>query len=119
MRCTPTQARRRTPTGRQIVALYDQLLRCSRRRRSSAQPCGRSGRGRTDPARRSPSSSGSISTSYHLFHATRADLLDAARAAHGEALAAYDTAIGLTENAAERALLERRQAAVPYGARRD
>ena len=49
--------------------------------------------------------------SYHLYHATRADLL--ARLGRApEAIAAYDEAIGLTANAAERALLERRRAGV-------
>jgi RNA polymerase sigma-70 factor, ECF subfamily len=50
--------------------------------------------------------------SYHLFHAIRADLLRrAGRIA--EAALAYDTAIGLAENAAERAFLQRsRQALV-------
>jgi RNA polymerase sigma-70 factor, ECF subfamily len=43
---------------------------------------------------------------YHLFHAIRADLLR--RAGRGaEAARAYDAAIGLTENAAERDFLER------------
>ncbi|WP_432844676.1 RNA polymerase sigma factor [Amycolatopsis sp. CA-161197] len=48
---------------------------------------------------------------YHLLHAVRADLL--ARAGRrGEAVAAYDRAVELTENAAERALLERKRAVV-------
>jgi RNA polymerase sigma-70 factor (ECF subfamily) len=48
---------------------------------------------------------------YHLFHATRADLLGRlGRAA--EAAAAYDTALDLTENAAERDLLRRRRASL-------
>ncbi len=45
---------------------------------------------------------------YHLFHAVRADLLE--RLGRGaEARAAYDRAIALTDNAAERALLTRRR----------
>ena len=48
---------------------------------------------------------------YHLFHATRADLL-ARLGRVDEALEAYDVAIGLTENAAETALLQRRRAAL-------
>ena len=48
---------------------------------------------------------------YHLYHATRADLLVRLGRA-GEAVTAYDAAIGLTANAAERALLERRRAAL-------
>jgi RNA polymerase sigma-70 factor (ECF subfamily) len=43
---------------------------------------------------------------YQLFHAIRADLLR--RAGRGaEAASAYEAAIGLTENAAERDFLER------------
>ena len=48
---------------------------------------------------------------YHLYHATRADLLTRL-GRPAEALAAYDEAIGLTENAAERDLLARRRAAL-------
>ena len=43
---------------------------------------------------------------YHLFHAIRADLLRRL-GREPEAAAAYEAAIGLTENAAERAFLER------------
>jgi RNA polymerase sigma-70 factor (ECF subfamily) len=46
---------------------------------------------------------------YYLFHAVRADLLSRLGRAP-EALAAYDAAIGLTENAAERAFLEEQRA---------
>jgi RNA polymerase sigma-70 factor (ECF subfamily) len=49
---------------------------------------------------------------YHLFHAVRADLLRrAGRTA--EAVAAYDEAIGLAGNAAERSFLETARAALP------
>jgi len=48
---------------------------------------------------------------YHLFHATRADLL-ARLGRRGEARQEYDRAAGLTDNAAERALLRRRRAAL-------
>jgi RNA polymerase sigma-70 factor, ECF subfamily len=48
---------------------------------------------------------------YHLYHATRADLL-ARLDRPDEALAAYDDAIGLAANAAERRLLEQRRAAL-------
>jgi RNA polymerase sigma-70 factor (ECF subfamily) len=48
---------------------------------------------------------------YHLFHAARADLLERLGRA-GEAIAAYDAAIPLTTNDAERRLLERRRRAV-------
>jgi RNA polymerase sigma-70 factor (ECF subfamily) len=47
---------------------------------------------------------------YHLYHAIRADLL--ARAGDGDgAAAAYDAAIALTDNEAERASLRRRRGA--------
>jgi RNA polymerase sigma-70 factor (ECF subfamily) len=45
---------------------------------------------------------------YHLFHAMRADLLRRL-GRRVEAAAAYEAAIGLTDNAAERAFLRRRQ----------
>jgi RNA polymerase sigma-70 factor (ECF subfamily) len=48
---------------------------------------------------------------YHLFHATRADLLERLGRAP-EALAAYDAALERTTNAAERRLLEQRRAAL-------
>ncbi len=48
---------------------------------------------------------------YHLFHATRADLLS--RLGRGdEAAAAYDAALARTDNAAEQALLRRKREAV-------
>jgi RNA polymerase sigma-70 factor (ECF subfamily) len=47
--------------------------------------------------------------SYYLFHAVRADLL-VRLDRKTEAAAAYESAIGLTTNAAERAFLERRRA---------
>jgi RNA polymerase sigma-70 factor, ECF subfamily len=49
--------------------------------------------------------------SYHLFHATRADLLRRLGRTDA-ALGAYDAAIALTENAAERKFLTRRRQAV-------
>jgi RNA polymerase sigma-70 factor (ECF subfamily) len=48
---------------------------------------------------------------YHLFHAARADLLERAGRAD-EAVAAYDAALALVTNDAERALLTSRQAAL-------
>jgi RNA polymerase sigma-70 factor, ECF subfamily len=48
---------------------------------------------------------------YHLYHATRADLLRRLNRP-AEAAAAYDKAIALTENAAERAFLTARRAAL-------
>ena len=48
---------------------------------------------------------------YHVFHTVRADLLRRL-GRDGEAAAAYDAAIGLTDNAAERAFLQRRRDAL-------
>jgi RNA polymerase sigma-70 factor (ECF subfamily) len=48
---------------------------------------------------------------YHLFHAIRADLLRRL-GREPEAAAAYEAAIGLTENAAERAFLEQNRSAL-------
>jgi RNA polymerase sigma-70 factor (ECF subfamily) len=48
---------------------------------------------------------------YYLFHATRADLLERL-GRHREAAAAYDTALALTANAAERKLLQQRRDAL-------
>jgi RNA polymerase sigma-70 factor (ECF subfamily) len=45
---------------------------------------------------------------YHLFHAIRADLLRRL-GRDSEARAAYEAAITLTDNAAERSFLRRRQ----------
>jgi RNA polymerase sigma-70 factor (ECF subfamily) len=47
---------------------------------------------------------------YHLYHATRADLL-ARLGRHQEAVLAYDAAIWLATNAAERDFLRRRRLA--------
>ena len=49
---------------------------------------------------------------YHLFHATRADLLRRL-GHHHEAAAAYTAALARTDNAAERRFLEARRAALP------
>jgi len=48
---------------------------------------------------------------YHLFHSIRADLLRRSGRTD-EAVLAYDAALGLASNAAERAFLERRRAAL-------
>ncbi len=48
---------------------------------------------------------------YHLFHATRADLLRRLNR-DGEAAEAYDAALALTTNAAERAFLQARRASL-------
>ncbi len=96
---------------RQIVALYDQLLRVRADAGRAAQPRRRRGRGGRSRGRASDSVDGLDLDDYHLFHATRADLLVRAGRAD-EAVAAYDAAIGLATNAAERAHLERRRAAL-------
>ena len=57
-----------------------------------------------------PQSTASASIGYHLFHAVRADLL-CRLGRTDEAVVAYGSAIGLTENAAERAFLTRARAA--------
>jgi RNA polymerase sigma-70 factor (ECF subfamily) len=49
-------------------------------------------------------------STYYLFHATRGELLSRL-ARHAEAAAAYEAALALTENQAERRLLESRRAA--------
>lgn len=49
---------------------------------------------------------------YHLFHATRADLLRRL-GRHDEAAAAYDAALALVGNAAERRFLEERRHTLP------
>jgi RNA polymerase sigma-70 factor (ECF subfamily) len=48
---------------------------------------------------------------FHLYHAARGDLLERLGRSE-EAVAAYDAAIGLTANGAERELLQRRRAAI-------
>jgi RNA polymerase sigma-70 factor, ECF subfamily len=49
---------------------------------------------------------------YHLFHATRADLLRRLSRYH-DAADAYDTAIALVENGAERRFLQKRRQSLP------
>ena len=51
-------------------------------------------------------------TSYHAWHATRADLLRRLRR-YDEARAAYDAAIGLAGSDAEQAFLRRRRDGLP------
>ena len=53
-------------------------------------------------------------TTYHAWHATRADLLRRL-ARTEEARAAYDAAIGLAGNTAEQAWLTRRRDSLPGG----
>ena len=93
----------------QILALYDQLLELApspvvalNRAVAVAEVHG--------PQAALPLLSGLDLERYHLYHAIRGDLL--ARAGDGvAAAAAYDAAIALTENDAERAALRRRRPA--------
>ena len=95
---------------RQIVQLYDQLLFFSNtpvvalnRAVAVAEVEG--------PAAALVTVDGLALPGYYLFHATRADLLRRlGRSA--EAAAEYEAAIGLTDNATERAFLERRRGAL-------
>jgi RNA polymerase sigma-70 factor (ECF subfamily) len=92
----------------QILMLYDTLLRLepspvSRLNRAIAV------RYVSGPERalREVEELGSVLQQYHLYHATRAELLrDLGR--HAEARRADEAALGLTANPAERALLEQR-----------
>jgi RNA polymerase sigma-70 factor (ECF subfamily) len=93
----------------QIVALYDQLLRFTptpvvelNRAVAVAEVHG--------PAAGLEAIEHLELDGYHLYHAARADLLVRAGRS-GEAIAAYDAAIELATNAAERAHLERRRLA--------
>ena len=96
---------------RQILALYDQLMACAptavvalNRAIALAEISG--------PAAGLAATDGLDLGSYHLFHAVRADLLRRlGRTA--EAAQAYDAALALTANAAERAFLERQRNALP------
>jgi RNA polymerase sigma-70 factor (ECF subfamily) len=91
---------------RQILALYDQLMAVAptpvvalNRAVAVAEVRG--------PAPALALVDGLNLSQYHLFHATRADLLR--RLGRGpEATEAYDAALGLTQNAVERAFLRRR-----------
>jgi RNA polymerase sigma-70 factor, ECF subfamily len=96
---------------RQILALYDQLMACAatkvvalNRAIAVAEIHG--------PAAGLAATEGLDLGSYHLFHAARADLLRRlGRSA--EAAQAYDAALALTTNAAERAFLDRQRNALP------
>jgi RNA polymerase sigma-70 factor, ECF subfamily len=96
---------------RQILALYDQLMACAptevvalNRAIALAEISG--------PAAGLAATDGLDLGSYHLFHAVRADLLRRlGRTA--EAARAYEAALALTANAAERAFLERQRNALP------
>ncbi len=96
---------------RQILALYDQLLAIA------PTPVVALNRGVAVAEVHGPAAALAAVDelnldSYHLFHATRADLLRRlGRAA--QAAAAYDTAIALTENRPERRFLTSRRATLP------
>jgi RNA polymerase sigma-70 factor (ECF subfamily) len=92
----------------QILALYDQLLVFSptpivalNRAVAVAEVDG--------PAAGLAAVDALALTEYHLFHSTRADFL-ARLGRHAEAAVAYDTALSLAANAAERSFLEDRAA---------
>jgi RNA polymerase sigma-70 factor, ECF subfamily len=98
---------------RQIVALYDQLLAVAptpvvalNRAVAVAEVDG--------PEVALALVDGLDLGAYYLFHAVRADLLRRLGRAE-EAVAAYDAALALTENAAERAFLARRRTSTAAG----
>ena len=97
---------RRDTDWTQILALYDQLAAFAHPRRG-AEPRRRPGRARR-PRRRARAVDALDLDGYHLYHATRADLLRRL-GRPAEAAAAYDAAIALAGNAAERAFLERQR----------
>jgi len=95
----------------QILALYDQLLALSptpvvalNRAVALAEVRG--------PAAALDAVDAVDLRGYHLFHATRADLLRRL-GRHGEAAAAYDAALELVANATERRFLEQRRRSLP------
>jgi RNA polymerase sigma-70 factor (ECF subfamily) len=93
----------------QIVALYDQLRQHAPTQvveLNRAVAIAEAG----DPAAALAAVEQLDLPTYHLYHATRADFLTRL-GRNDEAAAAYGVAIGLTANAAERALLEQRRAA--------
>ena len=109
--CTATPATAAQTDWRQILALYDQLPAIAPtpvvalNRAVALAEVARSRRGARAPSTRS------TSDDYHLFHATRADLLRRL-GRPAEAAEAYDEAIALADNAAERAFLTARRAAL-------
>jgi RNA polymerase sigma-70 factor (ECF subfamily) len=96
---------------RQILALYDQLMASAptavvalNRAIAVAEISG--------PAAGLAATDGLDLDSYHLFHAVRADLLRRLNRT-AEAAQAYEGALALTANEAERAFLERQRNALP------
>ena len=105
--------RARRPTGARSSQLYDQLLALTpnpvvalHRAVAVAEVDG--------PDARWLWSTTWTSIDYHLFHAIRADLLRRL-GRDAEAVAAYDVAIALTENSAERDFLQMRRAELMSG----
>jgi len=95
---------------RQILTLYDQLMTLSptpvvalNRAVALAEVAG--------PQAGLDATAGINLERYHLFHATRADLLRRL-GRDAEAIAAYDTAVSLATNAAERRFLQQRRDAL-------
>jgi RNA polymerase sigma-70 factor (ECF subfamily) len=93
----------------QVLALYDQLLRCTptpvvalNRAVALAEVHG------PEAALATVDELGTALDHYHLYHATRADLLRRLARAR-EAAQAYDTALTLTTNPAEQAFLRERR----------
>ena len=105
--CTPTHRPPPTPTGCQIATLYAQLY--------AVAPSPVVALNRAVAVAELDGPEVALAevdrlplTTYHAWHATRADLLRRlGRSA--EARAAYDAAIAATDNAAERAYLSRRR----------
>ncbi|MEO7260406.1 MAG: RNA polymerase sigma factor [Jatrophihabitantaceae bacterium] len=94
----------------QILRLYDQLMSCAptpvialNRAVALAEVSG--------PAAALAAIEGLELGGYHLFHATRADLLKRLGRSN-EAVLAHDAALEVTANAAERAFLQQRRSAV-------
>ena len=93
----------------QILQLYDQLLAVAPGPVVAAQPRRRGGRGATARPRRSPWSTGSTWTGTTCTTRS-APTCCGASAGAGEAARAYERALALTGNAAERAYLAARLA---------
>ena len=109
MRCTARHEGRRTQTGAQILALYDQLLVFDgspvvelNRAVALAEVEG--------PAAGLTAVDGLPLQSYYLFHAVRADLLRRL-GRRADAAAAYTSAMERTDNEAERSFLARARSA--------
>jgi RNA polymerase sigma-70 factor (ECF subfamily) len=96
---------------RQILRLYDQLLALAPSPVAALNRAVAVARGRGARRSRSPLVDRLDLGGYYLFHAIRADLLRRL-GRHEDAVQAYEAAIARTENASERAFLERRRQAL-------